>query len=504
VKGAPAVELRGISKSFGHVQVLSGVDHAVQNGEVHALLGGNGAGKSTLMKILQGVHRPDTGEIRLGGELRHFASARDARAAGVAMIFQEFSLIPTLTVAQNVVLRHEAHATGGLIDDREARRRASRIFAEMGVDVDPRARVGDLSTAAWQLVEIGKALAQEAPVLIMDEPTASLTRTETAKLFEIVRGLRARGLAIVYISHRLEEIFEIADQVTVLRDGRVVRRSTTQAVSMDELITLMVGRELHAEMTERHARTFGKPLLEVKGLHAGDRVRGVTFTLAAGEVLGLAGLMGSGRTELARALFGVDRIQSGEIRLSGRPLVIRTPRDAIDAGVVLVPEDRRVQGLVLDHSVRGNILLPSLRRIVTRAGRLLGFVDDRRGERIARELVERLQIKGGTLRTPVRLLSGGNQQKVAIAKWLATDPDVLILDEPTAGVDVGTKTELVAMIRELAARGKGIVLISSEPPELLAAADRILVLRDGAVRRTVNRDEVASEAALEELLQEAA
>jgi ribose transport system ATP-binding protein len=470
----------------------------------HALLGGNGAGKSTLMKILQGVHRPDAGEIRLGGELRHFGSPRDARAAGVAMIFQEFSLIPTLTVAQNVVLRHEPHTAAGLIDDREARRRASRIFAEMGVDIDPRARVGDLPTAAWQLVEIGKALAQEAPVLIMDEPTASLTRTETTKLFEIVRGLKARGLAIVYISHRLEEIFEIADRVTVLRDGSVVHDSATHAVSMDELITLMVGRELHEEMTERHAQAFGKPLLEVESLHAGGRVRGVTFTLVAGEVLGLAGLMGSGRTELARALFGVDRIQSGEIRLSGRPLVVRTPRDAIDAGVVLVPEDRRVQGLVLDHSIRSNVLLPSLGRIVARAGRPLGLVDDRRGERIARELMERLQIKGGTTRTPVRLLSGGNQQKVAIAKWLATDPDVLILDEPTAGVDIGTKTELVAMIRELAARGKGILLISSEAPELLAAADRILVLRDGSVRRSVNRNDVASEAALEELLQEAA
>jgi ribose transport system ATP-binding protein len=338
----------------------------------------------------------------------------------------------------------------------------------------------------------------------MDEPTASLTRTETTRLFEIVRGLKARGLAIVYISHRLEEIFEICDHVTVLRDGRVVHDSTTHAVSMDELITLMVGRELHEEMTERHVRAFGKPLLEVEGLHAGNRVRGVTFTLVAGEVLGLAGLMGSGRTELARALFGVDRIQSGEIRLSGRPLSVRTPSDAIDAGLVLVPEDRRVQGLVLDHSIRSNILLPSLGRIVTRAGRLLGLVDDRRGERIARELMERLQIKGGTTRTPVRLLSGGNQQKVAIAKWLATDPDVLILDEPTAGVDIGTKTELVAMIRELAARGKGILLISSEAPELLAAADRILVLRDGAVRRSVNRNDVASEAALEELLQEAA
>jgi ribose transport system ATP-binding protein len=508
VTDAYAVEMRGISKSFGSVVVLKSVDLAVRHGEVHALLGGNGAGKSTLMKILQGVHRPDAGEIRVGGEVRRFASPRDARAAGVAMIFQEFSLVPTLTVAQNVVLRHEQLAGGVLIDDGEARRRAARIFADMGVDIDPRSRVGALPTAAWQLVEIGKALAQEAPVLIMDEPTASLTRTETAKLFEIVRGLKARGLAIVYISHRLEEIFEIADGLTVLRDGAVVHESTAADVSMDELITRMVGRELHAEMEERHtAAGFRKPLLEVRDLHAGERVRGVTLTLLAGEVLGLAGLMGSGRTELARALFGVDRIDSGEIRLNGAKLRIRTPRDAIDAGIVLVPEDRRVQGLVLDHSIRSNVLLPSLRTLVVRGLRRLGLaapVDDRRGDRVALDLVERLEIKGGGLRTPVRLLSGGNQQKVAIAKWLATQPDVLILDEPTAGVDIGTKTELIAMIRDLARRGKGILLISSEGPELLAAADRIAVLRDGRIRRTVDRDDVASEAALEELLQEAA
>ena len=506
MSSTPAVEMRGVSKSFGRVQVLSGVDLAVGHGEVHALLGGNGAGKSTLMKILQGVHRADAGTIRIDGEPVSFSSPREARAAGVAMIFQEFSLIPTLSVAQNVVLRHERNVAGALIDDREAQRRTRRIFGEMGVDIDPRSRVGDLPTAAWQLVEIGKALAQEAPVLIMDEPTASLTRSDTARLFEIVAGLRARGLAIVYISHRLEEIFEIADRLSVLRDGRLVHESATSEIRMDDLITLMVGRKIQEEMTERRPPTIGRPLLEVEGLRSGNRVNGVTFSIAAGEVVGLAGLMGSGRTELARALFGVDRITGGSIRVHGKPLDVRSPRDAIDAGVVLVPEDRRVQGLVLDHSIRSNVLLPSLRRLVRRVGRfgLAGFLDDRRGERIAAELVRRLDIKGGSTRAPVRLLSGGNQQKVAVAKWLATEPEVMILDEPTAGVDVRTKTELVAMIRELAARGNGILLISSEGPELLAASDRILVLRDGTVRRDVPRNGIASEAALEELVQEAA
>jgi ribose transport system ATP-binding protein len=507
VTSVPAVEMRGISKSFGRVQVLSGVDLVVGHGAVHALLGGNGAGKSTLMKILQGVHRPDAGTIRVDGVPVSFSSPREARAHGVAMIFQEFSLIPTLNVAQNVVLRHERHAAGPLIDDREAQRRARRIFEEMGVDIDPRSRVGDLPTAAWQLVEIGKALAQEAPVLIMDEPTASLTRADTVRLFEIVAGLRARGLAIIYISHRLEEIFEIADRMTVLRDGRLVHEAATSETRMDDLITLMVGREIQEEMTERRPTTIGRPLLEVEGLQAGNRVNDVTFTIAAGEVVGLAGLMGSGRTELARALFGVDRVTGGSIRVHGKPLHVHSPRDAIDAGIVLVPEDRRVQGLVLDHSIRSNILLPSLRRLVRRIGGrlgLAGFLDDRRGDRIAAELVRRLDIKGGSMRAPVRLLSGGNQQKVAVAKWLATEPEIMILDEPTAGVDVATKTELVAMIRELAARGKGILLISSEAPELLAASDRILVLRDGTIRRDVPRNDIASEAALEELVQEVA
>jgi ribose transport system ATP-binding protein len=488
--------------------VLADVDFAVRPGEVHALLGGNGAGKSTLMKILQGVHHADAGEILIGGEPVHVASPRDARAHGIAMIFQEFSLIPTLSVAQNLVLRHEAKSAYVLIDDGEAQARARRIFSEMGVEIDPRRRTGDLPTAQWQLVEIGKALAQEAPVLIMDEPTASLTRTETTSLFRIVEGLKEQGLAIVYISHRLEEIFEIADRITVLRDGRTVHSSPTADVDMDALITLMVGREIHQEMRELHRRKHpGPPVLEVRNLVAGDRVAGISFTLAAGEVLGLAGLMGSGRTELARALFGIDRVHSGEILLRGVPLRIRTPHDAIAAGIVLVPEDRRLQGLILDHTIRANILLPSLQQLVRGFARrlgLVGLVDDRRGDSIAGELVDRLSIKGGSLRTPVRLLSGGNQQKVAVAKWLATDPDVLLLDEPTAGVDVGTKIELIAMIRELAARGKSIVLISSESPELLAAADRILVLREGRVSRDVDRNDVASEAAFEAMLQDAA
>ena len=495
------VELRGIDKSFGAVRVLRSVDFAAAAGEVHALVGGNGAGKSTLMKILEGVHRQDAGDVLLDGEPVHFRSARDARAAGVAMIFQEFSLVPSLSVAQNVFLQHEPRSGGVLIDDGEARRRTREMLGEIGVEVDPRRRIDTLPTAYWQLCEIAKALALDARVLIMDEPTASLTRAETAALFEIVERLKERGLAIVYISHRLDEIFQIADRVTVLRDGEVVESTGTAETSLEAVIGAMVGREIEGEM-QWHDRgaVEREPLLEVRGLRTADRLAGIDFAVAAGEVVGLAGLMGSGRTEILRAIFGVDRLTAGEILLRGRPLSIRRPSDAVRAGIVLVPEDRRQQGLVLDHSVERNLLLPSLGRLAS----FLGFVDDGSGRRIVEETRARLAIVGGSRSAPVRLLSGGNQQKVVLGKWLATDPSVLLLDEPTAGVDIGTKTEILHMIRALADQGKAILLVSSEAPELLAAADRILIVRDGTVLRSVDRRDVAGEAALEELLQVAA
>jgi ribose transport system ATP-binding protein len=495
------VELRGIDKSFGAVRVLRGVDFGAAAGEVHALVGGNGAGKSTLMKILEGVHRQDAGEVLLDGEAVQFRSVRDARSAGVAMMFQEFSLIPSLSVAQNVFLQHEPRTGRVVLDDREARRRTRAILADMGVELDPRRRVDSLPTAYWQLCEIAKALALDARVLIMDEPTASLTRAETASLFQIVERLKERGLAIVYISHRLDEIFQIADRVTVLRDGQVVESALIAETSLEAVIAAMVGREIEDEM-QWHDRgaVEREPLLELRGVRTADRLAGVDFTVAVGEVVGLAGLMGSGRTEILRAIFGVDRLTAGEILLRGKPLRLRRASDAVRHGIVLVPEDRRRQGLVLDHSIERNLLLPSLGRLAS----FLGFVDDGAGRRVVEQTRSRLAIAGGGRSAPVRLLSGGNQQKVVLGKWLATDPAVLLLDEPTAGVDIGTKTEILQMIRTLAAQGKAVVLVSSELPELLAAADRILIVRDGAVARSVDRRDIAGEAALEELLQEAA
>jgi ribose transport system ATP-binding protein len=490
--------MHDVTKAFGSVRVLNGVDFDVRRGEVHALLGGNGAGKSTLMKILEGVYQLDGGTIEVDGEVVSMSSIHEARQRGIVMIFQEFSLVPTLTVAQNIALAREPKSRIGLLNDRAARKRAREIFADMQVDVDPDAYVGDLTTAYWQLTEIAKALSHDARVLIMDEPTASLARSETERLFQLVQRLKERGMGIVYISHRLEEIFEIADRVTILRDGKVVLTRATADLTPSEAIEGIVGRTMEeaAQWKPRTVDRAGQPLLEVHGLESGPRVRGVSFDLHKGEILGIAGLMGSGRSELARCLFGIDRITRGEIVIDGRRRRIRNPQDAIHAGIALIPEDRRTQGLVLAHSMRDNLLLPLLGD-VTRGG----LIDDSRGKTLASSLIDQLQIRGGSAGRPVGLFSGGNQQKVVIAKWLGTGPRILIMDEPTVGVDVGTKAEIIEMIRSLADEGKGVIVISSELPELLAVSDRVLVLREGRIERELDRADLASEEQLHHVVQ---
>jgi ribose transport system ATP-binding protein len=493
----PAVAMRGIVKSFGGVRVLDGVDFDLRRGEIHALVGGNGAGKSTLMKILAGVYRLGGGSFEVDGKRVDISSPHDAMAAGIGMVFQEFSLVPTLTVAQNIFLGREPRTRGGFIDDREAERRAGDVFAEMGVEVDPRRSVGELSTSYWQLTEIAKALSQDARVLIMDEPTAALAKTETAQLFELMRRLAERGISIVFVSHRMEEVFMVCDRVTILRDGRVVLTEATGELTMQRVIDGIVGRQVEQALTWQ-ARTVppgDDVLLKVRGLTSG-KLGGLDLTLRRGEVLGLAGLMGSGRSEFARALFGIDRVSGGTVSIEGREVEIRGPQDAIEAGIALIPEDRRAQGLVLDHSVHENFLMPLLSRL-SRGG----FVDDRGGTALMREYVDRLGIRLRSSEQPIRLLSGGNQQKVVIAKWLGTDPKVLVMDEPTAGVDVGTKAEIVGMIRRLAEQGKGVIIISSELPELLAVSDRVLVLRDGVVERELDRAAIRSEEDLHHVVQ---
>jgi ribose transport system ATP-binding protein len=494
----PIVEMYGISKAFAGVSVLEGVDLDLFPGEVHALLGGNGAGKSTLMKILQGVgvYTPDAGEIRIGGEPVRLRG----RHPQVAMIFQEFSLIPTLSVAQNVYLTREPRGKLGTLADREAERQARRLFEQIGVDLDPRARMDSLSTAYWQLTEMAKALAQDARVLVMDEPTASLARSEAEALFALIARLKERGIGIVYISHRLQEVLQLADRVTVLRDGRVVATVDAQGLTTARAIELIVGRKVEETMRWR-PRTIPEdapPLLEVQDLVAGPRVRGVTFEVRAGEIVGLAGLMGSGRTELAHALFGIQSVDSGTVLVRGRPVKLRTPEVAIDAGIALIPEDRRVQGLILDHSVRSNLTLTLLQALSEH-----GVMRRRKEEALAKQLGESLKITSWALPRPARLLSGGNQQKVVIAKWLGRDPDILVMDEPTAGIDVGTKAEIIEIIRRLADGGKAIIVISSEFVELLASVDRVLVVKDGVVAGAYDRKDIAGEEELHALVQAA-
>ncbi|WP_347108962.1 sugar ABC transporter ATP-binding protein [Paenarthrobacter sp. S56] len=484
------VEMRSISKGFNGVSVLKDVSFEVRRGEVHALAGGNGAGKSTLMKILQGVYQADSGQILVGGQAASINSIQDAKAAGIGMVFQEFSLVPSLTVAQNIFLGAEPLNNGGLIDDRAAVRRAREVFAEMEVDVDPRAEVARLGTAYWQLTEIAKALAQNATVLIMDEPTASLARHESEALFELIDRLKRRGISIIYISHRMDEVYRLADRITILRDGRRLLTEPLTGVTPEQIVEGIVGKKIEGQLSyqAREVALDGPPLLEVRGLNAGLRVRDVSFTLRPGEILGLAGLMGSGRTELARALFGIDKVDSGEIVLRGKKAAISSPRQAIAAGLALIPEDRRAQGLVLEHSVQDNLLLPLLEQI--QRGPLL---DAGKAKELSSSLIKRFAVKVAHPHRPVRLLSGGNQQKVVIAKWLGTDPDILILDEPTAGVDIGTKSEILDTIRELANAGKAIIVISSEYPELLAVSDRVLVLKGGSIIRDIPRSEIADE-----------
>ena len=473
-ENAPLLEMRGMVKSFPGVQALRGVDLRLRSGEVHALLGENGAGKSTLMKVLGGAQRPDAGTIAMEGRTLSFDSPLEARRAGVAVIHQEFNLVPGLTAVENVFLGQEVTRAGFVARSQE-RQRAKALFQRLGTEMNLDIPCRRLTTAQQQLVEIAKALASDARILVMDEPSAALTAHEVARLFEIIRELKGQGIGIIYISHRLQEIFAIADWVTVLRDGRNVGDRAIGQITRSQMIELMVGRELKDEFPARTA-TIGGPRLEVTGLRRGQAVCDVSFVVRRGEILALTGLVGAGRTETARLLFGADPREAGTIRLDGRVLDLRSPRDAIAAGIGLLTEDRKLQGLVLGHTVRENFGLPNLNWLSHR-----GFVQlEEEREHFAR-YVDLLRIKVPNQEQRAGNLSGGNQQKVVLAKWLARNCDVLIFDEPTRGIDVGAKFEIYLLMNELAAAGKAIVMISSELPEVLGMADRILVMHEGRV-----------------------
>jgi ABC-type sugar transport system ATPase subunit len=470
----PLLQARGISKSFPGVRALDGVELEVRPGEVHALLGENGAGKSTLMHILAGVFPPDAGTLLLNGRSMSFGSTRDAQQAGVAMVFQERSLAPALSVAENVFFGRQPVGRWGVIDRGQMRQQTRELLAALEIDLSPETAVEDLAPAEQQMVEIAKALSLNAQLLVLDEPTSTLTETETTTLFRLIERLRVRGAGIVYISHRMAEVFKICDRITVLRDGQYQGTFERTKVTEGELITRMVGRELQLHQRKgapaAGART---PALEAREVSDGRLLRDISFSAHAGEITALAGLAGSGRTELAMTLFGARRLTSGQVHVQGKPTALRSPAEAIRAGIGYLPEDRKDAGLFLEMSVAANFGAARLERFGS------WWLDDSGMEREAAATASRLSLSVDPRHRAVQELSGGNQQKVMLARWLLVRPPIFIVDEPTRGIDVGAKAEVHRLLRQLAAEGAAIVLISSELPEVLSLADRILVMREG-------------------------
>jgi rhamnose transport system ATP-binding protein len=480
------LEISNISKRFGATQALSNVDFRLYAGEVHALLGENGAGKSTLIKIMTGIHQADSGEIRLEGQPIKLGSSSDAQSKGIVAIYQEPLVFPDLTVAENIFIGHRQKSP--FVNWRQMQREAESILEKIGVSLDPRSQARGLTLAAQQTVEIAKALSLNAKVLIMDEPTASLSAHEVEQLFKLTRILRDRGVAILFISHRMDEIFEIADRVTVFRDGRNISTAPISEVSHESLIQDMVGRKLEAFFATKQ-REQGDLLLSARNLSKTDHFSEINFDLHRGEILGFAGLVGAGRTDVGLALFGVEPADSGEIQINGKSEVIKSPQRAMQLGIAYVTEDRRLLGLTLSMSITANITLPKLPDYLT----ALGLIKRGEESKTAEDYRKRLAIRTPSIWQEAGKLSGGNQQKVVLSKWLNTNPKLLILDEPTRGIDVGAKAEVHQIINELAEQGMAILLISSDLPEVLAMSDRILVMREGKQMGIFGREEASQE-----------
>ena len=485
----PTYALRGIGKSFGPVFACQGIDLEVFPGDVIALAGENGAGKSTTMRCLFGSFAPTEGHIEVDGSAVGFRSPRDAEGHGIAMIPQELDLFPELSIVENLFIGQDRPRNRlGLFDKGAMRRRAREVMSSLGVDVDVEAPVRTISVAIGKLVEIGRALNRDARLIIMDEPTAALTARETERLFAVIARLKAAKVSIIYITHRLDEIFAISNRVVVMRDGGLVRSSATNDMTVESLVDAMVGRPLEA-LYQRHPHPAGKVALAVRALTRANAFKNITFEVREGEVLGVSGLIGSGRSEVAQAIYGIAPPDSGEIVLDGTAVRIRSPAAAMANGIAYLPEERRSQGLILQLSIGGNISFAALSKFTS-----LGFVDRKREEAFAAQSCKRLTVSGASISAPVEVLSGGNQQKVLLAKTLALDPRIIILDEPTRGVDVGAKSEIYAIIDRLAAQGKAVILISSEMNEVLSMSDRIIVMHEGAISGVFARSQFSQTA----------
>lgn len=480
-----------IAKSFAGVRALNGVSFDLRPSEVHAVVGENGAGKSTLIRIITGAEQPDAGSLTVAGHPVHHMDPARSRALGIAVVYQQPSLFPHLTVAENIALAREPAGLWRRVDWSRRREEAAALLGRIGSDVDPSRLVETLSMPEQQIVEIARAIGTDAKIVLMDEPTASLTEREVDKLYRVISLLRAEGTGIIYISHRLEEIFAVADRITVLRDGQTVGTRAANEIDREELIRMMVGRDVSAVFPKRPV-VAGEPALEVRRLsNPAAGIRDVTLTVRRGEIVGLAGLVGSGRTQLAETIFGLTPAASGEILVHGEVRRIASPSDAIRAGIAYVPEDRRQHGVVLDMTIAANATLASLGSVSSR-----GLIDRSRERARAQEYVDRLRIKTPSVLAEAGTLSGGNQQKVALARWLATRPSVIILDEPTQGVDVGSKAEIHGLMQMLAEQGLAILMISSELPEILGMSDRIAIMRAGTICRVVGREEATPAAIL--------
>ncbi|MCI9135148.1 MAG: sugar ABC transporter ATP-binding protein [Lachnospiraceae bacterium] len=492
------LEMKGIEKSFA-VPVLKGVDFSMKKGEVHALVGGNGAGKSTLMKIMTGVYQKDAGEIFVNGNAVNIQSIHDANHHGIAMIFQELSLIPTMTVAENIFLGEEV-TRHGFRDTAYMNQQAEKVLKGLGIDVEPDTVVGTLSVGVSQMVEIAKEVSKEAQILILDEPTASLSDSETEHLFELIADLKEKGVSMVYISHRMNEILKVADAITILRDGTIAHTDRIKNMNLDAIIKYMLGDGAGKKFdwVERTYAEEAEDLLSVEHLKVNDKIADISFTLKPGEILGFAGLMGSGRTEILETLFGRRRMQGGTVKMHGKEVALRNTRESIRAGFALIPEDRRRQGLVLIHTVKENAVLPMISSL--RKHKI--FVDEKRANQIVENNVEQLNVVTDGIHKRINLLSGGNQQKIVVAKWLNMNPEIMMLDEPTAGVDIGAKGEIIDLIRKFADEGKGVLFVSSELTELMAVCDRIIILFDGKITGSLSRKEINAEEELQHAIQQ--